>query len=108
MAAQNAFNTALTRCGFNVNTMEAIIDEGFDTLDTLATVDEEDIDVMVKNVRETCRILGAAAAGNVTFPCLAIKRLKAMRNWANKLLRTQQSLKAGLFTGVTIQDAVAR
>jgi hypothetical protein len=48
MAAQNAFNTALTRCGFNVDTMEAIIDEGFDTLDTLATVDEEDIDAMIK------------------------------------------------------------
>ncbi len=48
MAAQNAFNTALIRCGFNVDTTEAIIDEGFDTLDTLATVDEGDIDAMIK------------------------------------------------------------
>ncbi len=65
MAVQNAFNTALTRCGFNVNTTEAIINEGFDTLDTLATVDEDDIDSMIKNVRETRGILGAAAQGNV-------------------------------------------
>jgi hypothetical protein len=107
MATQNAFNTALTRCGINVNTTEAIIDEGFDTLDTLATVDEEDIDAMVKYVRETRRILGAAAAGNVTFPFLAIKQLKAKRNWANELLRTERPLNAGLFTGVLIQNAVA-
>ncbi len=108
MAALNAFNTALNRCGFNGDTTEAIIAEGFDTLDTLATVDEEDIDAMIKNVRETRRLLGAAADGNVTFPFLAIKRLKAMRNWANELLRTQQPLNAGLFIGVRIQDAVAR
>jgi len=73
MAAQNVFNTALTRCGFNVHTTEAIIDEGFDTLDTLATIDEDDINAMVKNVRETHCIQGAAAAGNVTFSFLAIK-----------------------------------
>ncbi len=50
MAAMNAFSTALTRCGFNVDTTEAIVGEGFDTLDTLATVEEDDIDAMIKNV----------------------------------------------------------
>jgi hypothetical protein len=108
MAAQNAFNTALTRCGFNVNTMEAIIDEGFDTLDMSATVDEDDIDSMIKNMRETHHILGAAAEGNVLFPFLAIKRLKAMRNWATELVRTKRPLNAGLFTGMVINNAVAR
>jgi hypothetical protein len=91
-----------------VNTTEAIIDEGFDTLDTLATVDEDDIDSMIKNLRETRRVLGAAAQGNVTFPFLAIKELKAMRNWATELVRTQCPLNAGLFTGMVINSAVAR
>jgi hypothetical protein len=108
MAAVNAFNTALTRCGFNPDTTAAIVDEGFDTLDTLATVDEDDIDSMIKNVRETRRALGANAQGNVTFPFLAIKRFKAMRNWATELVRTQRPLNVGLFTGALINNAVAR
>jgi hypothetical protein len=92
MAAVNAFNQALTRIGFNVDTTEAIIDEGFDTLETLATVDEKDIDAMIKNVRETRRELGGDAEGNVTFPFLAIKRLKAMRFWATELVRAGRQL----------------
>jgi hypothetical protein len=50
MAAVNAFNTALTRCGFNPDTTTTIVDKGFDTLDNLATVNEDDIDAMIKNV----------------------------------------------------------
>ncbi len=76
MAVQNAFNTALTRCVFNVDTMEAIVNEGFDTLDTLPTADEEDIDDMIKNVHETHetrQTLGAEARGSVTFPFLSIR-----------------------------------
>ncbi len=66
MAAVNAFNTALTRCGFNPDTTTAIVDEGFDTLDTLATVHEDDIDSMIKNVRETRRAL--MLRGTLLFP----------------------------------------
>ena len=108
MAAVNAFNQALTRIGFNVDTTEAIIDEGFDTLETLATVDEKDIDAMIKNVRDTRRELGADAEGAVTFPFLAIKRLKAMRFWATELVRTGRPLNAGLFHGAEITTAVNR
>jgi hypothetical protein len=88
--------------------MEAIINKGFDTLDTLATVDEGDIDAMIKNICETRRTLGPAAEGNVTFPFLAIKRLKAMRNWATELVRTRRPLNAGLFTGGLMTSAVSR
>jgi hypothetical protein len=108
MAQANAFNTALTRCGFNADTTEAIIDEGFDTLAVLATVDEKDIDSMIKNVRETRRTLGAEAEGDVTFPFLAIRRLKAMRNWATELVRTGRPLNAGAFVGAEINNAVSR
>jgi hypothetical protein len=108
MAAVNAFNQALTRVGFNVDTTEAIIDEGFDTLKTLATVDEKDIDLMIKNICDTCRELGPGAEGAVTFPFLAIKRLKAMRFWVTELVRTGRQLNAGLFNGAEINLVVQR
>jgi hypothetical protein len=43
---------------------------------------------MIKNVRETRRIQGAQAQGNVTFPFLAIRQLTAMRCWAAEVLGT--------------------
>jgi hypothetical protein len=86
MEQQNAFNTALLRVSFNVDTTEAIIDEGFNTLEVLSEVEESDIDSMIKNIRETRRALGANAQGNVTFPFLAIKHLKAMRHWSAELV----------------------
>jgi len=108
MAAVNAFNQALTCIGFNVDTTEAIIDEGFNTLETLATVDEKDIDAMIKNIRDTRREQGDDAEGAVTFPFLAIKRLKAMRFWATEIVRTGRQLNAGLFHGAEITTAVNR
>ncbi len=108
MAQQNAFNTALLRIGFNVDTTEAIIDQGFDTLQVLSEVEESDIDSMIKKIRETRRALGANAPGNVTFPFLAIKRLKAMRHWSMELVRTGRPLNVGLFTGPMIAIAITR
>jgi hypothetical protein len=109
MAQHNAFNAALTRIGFNVDTTERIIDEGFDTLETLADLEETDIENMIKNARETRRALGANPPGDITFPFLPTKRLKAMRFWAAELKRTGPPLNnAGLFAGQVINTAVAR
>jgi len=108
MAQLNAFNAALIRCGFNADTADAISDEGFDTLETLADVEDGDIESMVKNIRETRRALGAQAQGNVTFPFLAIRRFKAMHAWAAEMKRTDRVLNAGLFTGAMITTAVLR
>jgi hypothetical protein len=63
---------------------------------------------MIKNVRENCRALGAAAQGNVTFPFLATRRLKAMQNWGQELLRTGRPLNPGVFIGNEITNAVSR
>jgi len=106
MAQLNAFNAALIRCGFNNDTADAITAEGFDTLDTLADVEESDIDSMIKNIRKTHRALGAQAQGNVTFPFLAIRRFKAMHSWAGELKRTDRALNAGLYAGALITTAV--
>jgi hypothetical protein len=52
MADVVVFHAALGRCAFNPDTANEIIGQGFD-LPTLATTEEEDIDGMIKNVRET-------------------------------------------------------
>jgi len=108
MAQLNAFNAALLRLGFNADTADTITNEGFDTLEVLSEIELDDIDAMIKNIRETRRILGAQAQGNVTFPFLAIRRLKAMHGWATELRRTGRQMNAGLFAGAMITAAVAR
>jgi hypothetical protein len=108
MAQVNAFNAALARLGFNADTANAIIDEGFDSLEVLLEVEEDDVDQVIKNVRETRRVLGAQAQGNVTFPFLAIRRLKAMHGWAAEMRRTGRQLNVGLFAGAMITTAVLR
>jgi len=108
MAQVNAFNAALARVGFNNATAEAMVAEGFDTLDVLSEVEESDIDSMIKNIRETRRLLGVNAPGNVTFPFLAIKRFKAMHHWATELRRMGRPLNVGQYAGPVITNAVTR
>jgi len=108
MAQVNAFNAALIRVGFNADTAQAIIDEGFKTLDVLADIEDDNIDQMIKNVRETRRIQGAQALGDVTFPFLVIRRFKAMHSWATEMQRTGRQLNPGLFAGALITTAVLR
>jgi hypothetical protein len=108
MAQVNAFNAALMRLRFNADTANAIIDEGFDNLEVLAEVEEDDIDQVIKNVRERRRVLGAQAQGIVTFPFLAIRCLKAMHGWTTELRRTGRQLNVGLFAGAMITTAVVR
>jgi len=108
MAQVNAFNTALTWIGLNGDTAEAMVNEGFNTLEVLTEVEESDIDGVIKDIRETRRLLGANAQGNVTFPFLAIKRFKAMHSWAVELRCMGRPLNVGLYTGPVIASAVFR
>jgi len=108
MAQVQAFTQALIRCGFNNDTAGVIIQEGMETIDSLLVVDDDDIDAMVKNIRETRRVLGAVAVGDVTFPFVAVKRFKAMRNWTVERARTGQVMQAGAFFGAEIPSAVSR
>jgi hypothetical protein len=109
MAQLNAFNAALLRCGFNADTADAITLKGFNTLEVLADVEEDDIDTMIKNIRETRRTLGAQVPGNVTFPFLAINVSKpCMYNWASEFRCTGRALNAGLFAGTMIMTAILR
>lgn len=108
MAQDNAFNAALTRIGFNQVTVDAMVNEGFNTLEVLTEIEESDINVMIKNIRETRRLLGQNAQGDVTFPFLSIKHFKAMHNWALELRRMGRPLNVGLYAGAVITNAVAR
>lgn len=108
MAHVHAFTQALIRCGFNQDTAESIWAEGFDDLDVLAQVSVEDVDAMIKNIRETRRAQGGAAQGNVTFTFMAVRRLKALQNWAKERIRTGRPLQPGLFTGVEMNNAVTQ
>lgn len=71
--------TALIWIGFNVDTTEAIINQGFDTLEVLSEVGNSDIEDMINNIR--CA-LENNTPGNITFPFLAIKHLKDIRFWS--------------------------
>jgi hypothetical protein len=68
----------------------------------------DDIDAMIKNVWETRRAMGPVAQGNVTFPFLATRKLKAMQNWGQELMRTGRPLNPGGFAGNEIASAVSR
>ena len=63
---------------------------------------------MIKNVQETRWAQGAAAQGNVTFTFMAVRRLKALQNWAKERIRTRRPLQPGLFTGVEMNNAVTQ
>jgi hypothetical protein len=108
MAHVHAFTQALIRCGFNQDTADSIWAEGFDDLDVLVQVKAEDIEDMIKNVRETRRAQGPAAQGNVTFTFMAVRRLKALQIWAKERIRTGRPLQPGLFAGAEMNNAVTQ
>ncbi len=108
MAHQQAFNQALLRCGFNQATADVILAEGIKDLDTLNELEQDDIDRMIKNVREARRGLPPADVGGVSFPMLPVKRLKALHSWVKERVRTGIVLNAGHWTDAERNAAVAR
>jgi hypothetical protein len=104
MAAAIAFNQALIRCGFSVDTAAAIVAEGFKSPNILSAVDEKDTDGMMKNVRDTRREMSAAAPGNMTFTFMAVKKFKAMQFWAKELVCCDCPLNIGLFADPLILE----
>ncbi len=104
MAQQIVFNQAILRCGFNQATTDIIIAEGLEDLDSLNELEYDDIDRMIKNVREARR--GLPTEG-VSFPTLPGKRLKALHSWVKERVRTGVALNAGHWTDVKRNAAVA-
>jgi hypothetical protein len=78
--AINPFGAALGRIGINPATRAAISDNGFATILDLATVQEEDLDRLPKNLKAWWNP-AAAANQQVRIPFMSLKKLKAMHYW---------------------------
>jgi hypothetical protein len=105
---QNAFRTALTRIGFNAATRAAIVENGFETILDLATVQDEDLDKLPKHL-EAWRDPAAAPNLQVRIPFLSLKKLKAMRYWvlAQRCVGVATP-RAQDFSNVVLEETLAR
>ena len=105
---QNAFRSALQRIGINAPTRAAINENGFLTIEDLATVQEADLDRLPKHL-EAWRNPGAAAANQVRIPFVSLKKLKAMRYWiiAQRCIGVEAP-RASDFTNEVLEETLAR
>lgn len=79
-AARTAFTNALGRIGINAATRAAIVENGFQTILDLVTVQDEDLDKLPKHL-EAWRNPTAAPGAQVRIPFVSLTKLKAMRYW---------------------------
>jgi hypothetical protein len=79
-AARTAFTNALGRIGINAATRAAIVENGFQTILDLVTVQDEDLDKLPKHL-EAWRNPTAAPGAQVRIPFVSLTTLKAMRYW---------------------------
>ena len=93
------FVDALVRIGFNTVTADAIVANGFSSIDILRSIEDTDIDALIRHIgrwreyKPTHSPRGAAitpAPVQITLPFLSINKLKAMRYWVQ--VRTRQGL----------------
>ena len=79
-AARTAFTNALNRIGINAATRAAIVENGFQTILDLVTVQDDDLDKLPKHL-EAWRDPVAAPNAQVRIPFVSLTKLKAMRYW---------------------------
>ena len=73
-----AFRAALQQIGFNVATQEAINENGFETMEDLVSISEEDLDRLPKHL-ESWRDPDLDPEYKVRVPFVSLKCCKAMR-----------------------------
>lgn len=86
-----AYNQALSRCGFNAATRTFINQEGRNSVENLTLMTAADMDLFIKDAK---RDQGA----NLSFPFLAVKRLKAFRVWGTHRIRQDLAAQPAQFT----------
>ena len=79
-ARTTAFTNALNRIGINAATRAVIVENGFQTIMDLVTVQDEDLDKLPKHL-EAWRNPAAAPIAQVRIPFVSLTKLKAMRYW---------------------------
>lgn len=76
-----SFRLALQRCGVaQAAALDSIVAQGYDSMDAFKTLTEDEIEHFVKAVNKLPEAAPGAHKPQITFG--AIKKLKAMRNWA--------------------------
>ncbi|KAI2507354.1 hypothetical protein MHU86_7074 [Fragilaria crotonensis] len=75
-----AFRAALTRIGINAATRNAINENGFNTVQDLVSVQDEDLNKLPKHL-EAWKDPRAPANNQVRIPFVSLTKLKAMRYW---------------------------
>lgn len=75
---------ALQHCGFNAQTRQYLIQQGFDSPDALLLASESDLDTIARAISRT----PPRGMAQVAMPFIALKHLKGLRFWADERKRT--------------------
>jgi hypothetical protein len=100
-----AFKAALGRIGFNAATQDAIVENGFNSIDDLGTTDEKSLNYLPKHLA-TWRDPAAPAADQVRVPFVAMEKLKAMRYWVLAQTRIGAPTTAVFFTNAVVASTL--
>ena len=93
-------NGALQGCGFNPQTIQYLVNQGFANPADLLLASETDLDSMARNLgRNPPRGLGG---NQVTMPFIALKNLKGFRFWADERKRTGLDTNPDNFTAASV------
>ena len=87
---------ALADCGFNAATVAYLIEQGFQTPQTLLLASEADFDSIARAVARNPP--QGRGVGHVTLPFMAVKNLKGFRFWADERRRIGMDADADDFT----------
>ena len=106
-AARTAFANALNRIGINAATRAAIVDNGFQSILDLVTVQDEDLDKLPKHL-DAWRDPTAPPNAQVRIPFVSLTKLKTMRYWVLAQRCIGVVVSANDFTEDVIQEVLTR
>jgi hypothetical protein len=111
MAQVNALNTAFDRLGFHPDSRALILEEGYDTFESLGELEDSDIDRMISKLSKTYAPnpnLNPDPNVNRRFPTRAVLNLKAMTYWIREQQRIGGEVTPGNFTERVMQTVKER
>ena len=99
-------NDALQRCGFNPQTIQYLINQGFANPADLLLASESDLDSIARSV---ARNPPRGPGGNqVTMPFIALKNLKGFRFWADERKRIGLDTDPDNYTDASVISSVVK
>lgn len=99
----------LQSLGFNHSTSGALMDQGIKGIEDLMILSDKDVDEMIKSAQKTYKYDSSDEEEDaMIFPYLAVKRLKALRFWAEMMSRTGESASPSRFTPEVCRSTLKR